>query len=205
MLLNKLTWQWASKFAAMKGIKITWPADGDWRTTLIVSLDGTHSNINEPRDPTMRKNPKWYSHKFNLPGLNYEVCLHLWENRCVWAKTQVAASVHDLTAFRGELKGMIPAGKRVICDSGYYSFKDGEDEILSFPNSMDTEDVRNFKNAARARQENWNKRIKDYGCINERFRHGVVKHQICFDACAVLVQYAIEDTTPGVGEPLNTL
>ena len=100
----------------------------------------------------MRKNPQWYSHKFNLPGVNYEVCIHLWENRCVWAKTLVKASVHDLTAFRDELKAMIPAGKRVIAYSGYYLFRDGENKIVAFPNSMDSEAVREFKNAARARR-----------------------------------------------------
>ena len=40
-LLNQLTWVWIKNIAAVKPNKIRWPADDEWQTTFIVSLDGT--------------------------------------------------------------------------------------------------------------------------------------------------------------------
>ena len=204
-LLNTLTWIYVRKIAALKPDKIVWPDEDEWQTVFIASVDGTHYRTNEPRDPDMRKNPKNYSHKFHLPGLNYEITLHLWLPRCIHAKTGDPASINDKTAFRQELKGKVPLGKRIICDNGYVCFQYGDDKILSFPNTLDTAELKEFKQLACARQENFNKRLKDYRCLRDTFRHGAAKHQVCFDAVLVLVQYAIEDTTPGIGEPLNQL
>jgi hypothetical protein len=106
----------------------------------------------------MRKNPKKYSHKFHLPGLNYEIALHLWEPRCIHAKTgDQAASINDKTAFQQELKGKVPKGKRVICNNGYICFQYGDNKILSFPNAMDSPELKEFKQLVCARHENFNK------------------------------------------------
>jgi hypothetical protein len=86
----------------------------------------------------------------------------------------------------------IPAGKKVIGDKGYR----GEKAIISTPNSHDPEDVRHFKSRVRARHESFNAKIKNFACLDVRFRHGIVKHRICFEAVCVIVQYQLENGSP---------
>lgn len=46
-----------------------------------LSLDGTDFRIMEPSE----FNPKWYSHKFNGPGLRYEIGICIRIGNIVWA------------------------------------------------------------------------------------------------------------------------
>ena len=103
------------------------------------------------------------------------------------------------------LEAKIPPGKRVIADRGYISFRNDERHKLAWPNPMDPHDIKKFKSDARARHENFNKKLKDYKCLKECWVGGDFdKQQQAFDAVVMLVQYAIEDTGPE-GEPLNVL
>ena len=102
------------------------------------------------------------------------------------------ASRHDITQFRSELLAKIPAGKRAVGDNGYQ----GEPDAVSTPNSQDPAVLRKFKSRARARQESFNARIKVFQCLDQRFRHGIKKHKICFEAVCVIVQYQLENGSP---------
>ncbi|KAL3893312.1 MAG: hypothetical protein SGARI_008246, partial [Bacillariaceae sp.] len=200
--IGRLKWIYVRKIASLKPIKIVWPADFD--ETFIASVDGTHAQTNEPRDPDMRKNPKNYSHKFHMPGRNFEIVLDLWRNRCILAKVGDQGSVHDLTVFRMELTNLIPAGKRVIADRGYISSLNDEHLKLSTPNPLDSAELKEFKSKGRARHERFNGLLKIYKVLNDRFKEGIDKLQLCFDAVLVITQYAIEDTSP-VGQNLMVL
>jgi hypothetical protein len=57
-----------------------------------------------------------------------------------------------------------------------------------------------LKNRAKARQETFNKRIKIFKILDERFRHSVKKHKAVFEAVCALVQYEMEN-----GHPLFTI
>lgn len=97
--------------------------------TYLASIDCVHFETDEFRtDP----HSKWYSHKHNGPGLSYEVCCDIVQDRIVWTSGPYAASAHDITIFRGGTKkegkskwrntslyGLVPDGKRLIGDSGY--------------------------------------------------------------------------------------
>ena len=202
MHLNKmraLSWFFVGKIAALKALKIVWPADHEWTTTFIASVDGTHRQINEPRDPLVRKNRKWYSHKDEHAGMNFEVVMSLFESKILHAKIGTPASTNDITEIKAELLAKIPAGKRLIADK-VYATKDLE-QTCSTWNQFDTEEMQEFKRRAKARHESINDRIKKYQAIKKVFRHGPAKAQLCFDAVLVMVQYAIEDKGP-YGEPL---
>ena len=202
MHLNEIrseAWKYTRKIAALKGGKIVWPADHEWQTTFIISVDGTHRLVNEPRDPNVRRNPKWYSHKDEHAGMNFEVGVDLFRSRIVHVKVGTPASTHDLTEFRMELAQKIPAGKRVIADKVYAC--EEFQHMISTYNQFDSAELKEFKKRAKARHETVNDRIKKYGCMKQHFRHGIQKAQICCDAVVVMVQYAIEDTGP-YGEPL---
>ena len=98
----------------------------------------------------------------------------------------------DISIFCEGLIELIPDGKKAIGDNGYR----GHHDKLSIPNSHDTLAVRKFKGRARARQESFNARIKNYKILDERFRHGVAKHEIVFEAICVICQYQLENGSP---------
>ena len=44
------TWWWMQRFAALRVVKIKWPTDEEWGDdAFILSVDGTHMMLNEPR------------------------------------------------------------------------------------------------------------------------------------------------------------
>ena len=55
-------------------VQIIWPerwtpgnqcVDDDANPVFIITVDGVHCRIHEPKHPTLSKNPQFYSHKFN--------------------------------------------------------------------------------------------------------------------------------------------
>ena len=159
----------------------------------ILSVDGVHCRFNEKNDPRYRKNPKYFSHKFRQAGLAYEVALDLYKSQVAWINGPFPASVKDDVIFKSALMGKLPYGKKVIADHGYKGLED----YISRHSSLDSDAVRCFKKQALARQESFNKRLKDFGILSSRFRHGEAKFKIAFQMCVVLVQCAMD-----CGEPL---
>lgn len=98
----------------------------------------------------------------------------------------------DIKIFRIALKHDLDEGERVEADAGYV----GEASIKApGPLYTDKEYVGMRRRAAQ-RHETVNGRLKIFNCLNEKFRHGVAKHAICFRAIAVLTQLAIENNEP---------
>ena len=79
---------------------------------------GVHCRFHELEDDELAKNPESYSHKFNGSGLAYELALSIFENKLVWMRGPFKPSKSDLGIYQGELKGMLPVDKRVVCDGG---------------------------------------------------------------------------------------
>lgn len=141
----------------------------------------------------MSKDKTYYSHKFKQSGIDYELGLSVYENKLVWMNGPFKASRHDITIFKhAGLRDMIPEGHRVIADKGYK----GAPDQISTPNSHDPAVLRKFKSRARARHESFNARIKNFRCLDERFRHGVENHRIVFEAVCVICQYQLENGSP---------
>ena len=158
--------------------------------TFLYSVDGTHCRILEPR---REPDKKWYSHKLNKPAVAYEVALHLYQNKVAWISGPFKAGESDLSIFRKEdgFKSKLPPGKLVIADKGY----PGEEQI-SIPNPFDSDEVKKFKQRARARQETFNSRIKDFKILSSCFRSNHELHGIAFDAVCVIVQFDMEVERP---------
>ena len=154
-------------------------------------MDGTHCRINEPRT---QPSAGWYSKKYNKAGLSYELGIAIRSNKLVWINGPFPAGQNDLAIYRkpNGLKTKIPPGKLVVGDEGYM----GEDEQVSTRNPFDSPELRNFKRRAKARHETFNGRIKNFKILDERFRHGVAKHQAVFEAVCVLVQYDMDNGHP---------
>jgi len=183
-------------------LQIVWPQH--WSTNFIISVDGVHCKIPEPKHPTLSKDPSFYSHKSNSAGLNYELALSLTEPKLVWLKGPLPAGANpDLGVYQNKhpqlgeageaLKNKIPTGKKAITDGGY---SDRKDPKLSQPNSHDTEELRTFKARARMRQEAFHSRLKRFHCLTDVFRHGIDRHGVCFEAVAVICAYEMELVSP---------
>lgn len=158
-----------------------------------LSVDGVHCRINEPNDPNYRKNPVYYSHKFHQAGMVYEIALDLFKNQVAWVNGPFPASISDKKIFKEKgLMDKIPYGKKVIADHGYK----GLDDYISRHSSLDSDAVRTLKKRALARQETFNKRLKDFGIVSNRFVGGVQKFKIGFEASVVLVQCSMECGAP---------
>ena len=121
----------------------------------------------------------------------YELAVSVYHNKLVWMNGPFPAGKPDITIFReeGGLKDKIPDGKRVIGDKGYR----GEKDIMALPNAHDTEEVRMFKGRARARQEGFNAKVKNFNALEHRFQHKIEKHQTAFEAACVICQYQLEN------------
>jgi DDE superfamily endonuclease len=186
------------------------------KETFILSVDGVHCRINEPNDPKFRKNPKHYSHKFRQAGYCYEVsntqnlsgdvrhilltlllftsqiCLNLYKSKVAWVNGPFEASYNDRTIAKTQgLAHKVPNGKLIIGDKGYCSL-----DFVSTRNSLDCPAVKTLKKRALARHETFNKRLKDFKCLAERFRHGKAKFKVAFEACVVMAQINMDLGAP---------
>ena len=188
---------YVDKLAALKGIKIVWNDLTKLPEIFALSVDGVHFMRNEPRtDPSV----KHFSQKSNGAGLAYEIGLLIWRNQIAWIDGPFEpGELQDKTKYEepGGLQSLIPYGKLVIADRGYRgeSTESGQYRTLSIRNTCDTEEVKQFKRRCRARHENVNARFKNFKILESRFRHGD-RHQACLMACAVLVQYDMENGSP---------
>ncbi len=159
-------------------------------TIFLASIDRTHCRIYEPR---VTPSAEWYSHKFHKPAVVYEIGLDIYESRVVWTNGPFTAGQSSLAVFHkpGGFKTMVPFGKKLIGDNGYQG-----EPCISTPNEFDSSIVKTFKERARARHKTFNKRIKEFKIVDERFRHGVAKHKIVFEAICVIAQYDMENGRP---------
>lgn len=159
----------------------------------LLTVDGVHCRVQEPQHPTKSKHTAYYSHKFKTSALDYELGISVFDNALVWMNGPFKGGRHDITIFRrAGLMAQIPEGHRVIGDAGYA----GEPVVISTPNAHDPVSLRKFKSRARARHESFNARLKNFKCLDERFRHGVEQHKIAFEAICVICQYQLETGSP---------
>ena len=88
----------------------------------------------------------------------------------------------------------IPIGKLAIVDRGYINQRNKDK--LSWPNLYDSPEVNNFKSRVRLRHETFNRRLKDFNMLSERFQHNLDKHKAAFEAIVVIVQYQMDNGSP---------
>jgi hypothetical protein len=125
--------------------------------------------------PTKTKNPLYFSFKHKRAGLLYEVGMSIHEERCVWINGPYpGGKTNDKGVFNDKLRAKIPAGKRVLGDSGYDSKRDSD--IVTTKRVKDSAVVRKVKRRVLARHED--------------------VHKSAFEAVAVICQYQLELGSP---------
>ena len=178
-------WDEDLTFLLLFTAKIVWEDDAD-ELIFELSIDGTHCPIEEPRPFST----KWSSHKFGgKPGVDYEIGLKINEDKVLWVSGPHPAAVHDSTIFEKEgLKKRIPIGKMAIADDAYKKH-----ENVSTKNCFDPREIGWFKDRVMARHETFNRRLKVFDCLRTKWRHGIEKHKIAFEAICVITIYELEN------------
>ena len=188
-------WYYIDKIRALLALKAGWPADNFGDDTWVMSVDGVHFVTYEPNHDQFPKDSSYFSYKHHAAGFNYEIGISLYESKLVWFNGPFkAGDFNDIKMFTdGGLKDKLQSLKKmVIADHGY----SGYPTLVSTSNSQDSKEVSKFKVRARQRHEKYNGKLKEFECLDSRFRH-TGKLQACFEAVNVIVAYKME-----MGEPL---
>jgi len=154
----------------------------------LISVDGVDFEIPEPTPWSSI----WWSHKFNGPGLRYELAI------CIATGWIVAyngpfecGSWPDLRIFRSRLKRLLGRSEKVVADRGYR----GDPRVIIPDNARDEAHLEEM-NVARARHETVNGRLKTWKIMNTRIRFAKEKHHLVFRAVAVIEQIKIMNGRP---------
>ena len=134
----------------------------------------------------------WFSYKFRRSGLRYEVALSILGGDICWISGPWKPGTHnDLDIFREALVTWLDPYERVEADDGYAA----EAPLrVKCPASIAEEVERQaMTQRVRARQETVNKRFKQWGILNQVFRHDLIHHRDVFAAVCVITQLAIEN------------
>jgi DDE superfamily endonuclease len=149
-----------------------------------MTVDGTDFRIQEPQPFST----KWFTKKFNGPGLRYEVAVSIRGGDIVHTNGPFECGRWpDIAIFRNNLIDKLLPGEMVEADKGYR----GEKEKIRTPDDYISQEDRNKKRLARARHETVNKRFKDFGILKVRYRHNLRDHQAVFRAIVVITQLSI--------------
>lgn len=165
--------------------------EGKWHYWTF-AVDGIHCPIQEPRRPFWKG---WWSHKFNGPGLAYEVATAVTTGLIVWVNGPFpAAKWPDHKIFKHGLAKLVRTDiEKGVADAGYHHC----DKWLFLPFWRKKEAMKNkvprndLHEYIRARHEQLNSRLHRFNCISSIFRHKLDTHQDYFYGSAVVVQLEI--------------
>lgn len=131
--------------------------------------------------------PKWFSHKFRGPGVRYEIGLCIATGNIVWAHGGYPCGEWpDLRLARDAFIDRLEIDEKALADKGYR-----DNNFFVNPNGDP------LKKKILARHETVNKRVKQFYCMNDVFRHVLTLHPSFFRACVNLTQIVTVN-----GEPL---
>lgn len=185
---RKWTWFFLEKIALLKDDLIVFDDRlNGWngRATALMTVDCIDCMINEP----WPFNRGYYSHKFNGPGLKYEVGVTIQTGRICWINGPHKAGKKDDTIFNETLSGALFDDEVVEVDGGYK----GNRKFKS-PEVASSRQERKQKSIVRGRHECVNGRLKIFNVLQVPFRHltprdkVMEKHGTCFVAIAVITQ-----------------
>lgn len=146
---------------------------------IFMSVYGTDCRVSEPQP----FHTKWYSHKFNGPGLRYVLVMSIGTKNIVWINGPFpCGSFPDVRIFKAFLQQKLNDDETLIADRGYRNIKcvyeaPGHDESIS--------------SAIRAIHKVVYRRLKQFCVLRCRFRHRFMIHPDCFHAVSVLTYIMI--------------
>jgi hypothetical protein len=141
--------------------------------------DGTDIPIYEPG----HRSSIWWSHKFNGPGIRYEIATCIQTGDIVWFRGPFPCNTHDRTIFDTYLAKELMPWEGVEADSGYT----GRTQVFRRGVGKTRKD-RKQKSQVGGRHENMNGRLKVFG-VMKRWNNPDPAKQYIFARCvAIIVQ-----------------
>jgi hypothetical protein len=149
-----------------------------------VTVDGTDFRIQEPR-PFSKS---WFSHKYNGPGVRYEVGICIKTGWIVWVNGPFKCGDcpdHVIVDLPGGLHDSLDHGERYIADKIYKSSL----AINPYDSSCDYEKI--YMGLCRGRHETLNRLFKTFQVIGNVFHRHVAMHGLFTHAIINIVQCGI--------------
>lgn len=174
-----------------------------WKTYSL-EVDGVDFKIQEPWPYNKFKSKIWYSHKFNGPGLRYEVGVCIKTDHIVWTHDPFPTGKHS----DAELENILMLiYSFLVWQEILKKIKQADDEYLRAGNNPLLAKVPGafaadrsklvVQSTVRACHETVNKRFKQWEALSGVFCHPLHKFSIVFDAVVLSTQLSLEN-----GEPL---
>ena len=164
---------------------LTWGTRKGERFT--ITVDGTHLLIQESYHPGGSVDKQYFSHKYNHPGLTYEIATAIISDNIVWVKVPFPAGKSDLKIFKEHGLAVLleDAHEKAVADATYK-------HAFVSQRGTGNHDWKDSKSKFRARQESVNRRIKIFRCMQDRWRHDHEFHGLCMRAIVLLTQISFE-------------
>ena len=107
-MINKVNWKFRHR-GTRKGERFT------------ITVDGTHLLIQERYLPDGSVDKRYFLHKYNHPGLTYEIATVIFSDNIVWVKGPFPAGVSDLKIFKEHGLAVLleDAHERAVADETY--------------------------------------------------------------------------------------
>lgn len=157
---------------------------GNCNRSCKMTIDGTDFRIQQPAPYSTT----WYSHKFEGPGVRYEVGVCIQTGDIVWVNGPFrCGSWPDLLIFKTYLQHRLEPHEFVEADGTYRHPK------CRLPDAYVSEADKRAKDDARHRHEGINGFFKAFGVLKQIFRHDLRTHAYCFACVVVVVQLGIDD------------
>ena len=154
----------------------------------LITVDGTDFRIQEPQPFS----PQWYSHKFNGPGVRYEVGICIKTGWIVWVHGPFPCGTWpDLAIARNALIHELDPGEFYVADGGYRESFGWSDTPTGLHRLCDR-----TKALARARHETVNGRFKVFGALKQIYRHDLSLHSLVFRSIANITQVSLRTKSP---------
>ena len=146
----------------------------------LMSIDCTDFRIQEPRPFSS----VWYSHKFNGPGLRYELGVCIQTGQIVWSAGPFPpGDFNDLEIFRLWLKENLDENECVETDEGYRG-----DSAMRTPTDYEgNEQYKRDKARVMARHEAINGKLKEFGILRSVYRGDKNRHHLIFNAIVFII------------------
>ena len=151
----------------------------------LLSVDCVDFSIQEP----FPFDPIWYSHKFNGPGVRYELGVVIQTGYICWKSGPFpCGEFNDLEIFQLDLKEYLHPLECVEADEGYR----GDDNTRTPHDFEGRSEYKIMKGQVRARHETINRRFKEFKALGSRWRGDKNMHHVVFHAVAFIIQCEIE-------------
>jgi hypothetical protein len=159
---------------------------GDVGNDCLLLVDGTDFRL------AMGWKKPYYSYKFKRSGYCYEVglCIRTGDI-CWWNGPYEPGEWNDEMIFKDALAKKLEFAEQCGMDRGYQGSAPGKvkcpDGLLADPD----DGVKAMSARVRSRQETINERFKNWGILNNPYRHNIFAHQAVFGAIVALTQLSL--------------